>query len=114
MSYTVNPSLRVYAQNLSSNVYVRSNLVPQFSCQPLNSLDLSTDRAPTIQPDGRSVHIRTSPATQEQASTSHILRATDPAQRDAALDLVTESLQRLGHHLALERTTSQRVGSKDS
>lgn len=76
-----------------------------------STLNLGSDNTTPVYRDGCTIHIRTRPATQEQASASHILGSSDPTQWDPRLDRFTESLERLSHHLTLEGATGNSVGA---
>lgn len=77
-----------------------------------STLNLGGDNATTVYRDGCTIHIRTRPATQEQASASHILGSSDPTQWNPRLDGFTESLEGFSHHLTLEGATGDSVRAK--
>lgn len=98
-----------------------SFLLDYLQTQPINAFDhlarlastlnLGGDNTTPVYRDGCTIHIRARPATQEQASASHILGSSNPTQWDPRLDRFTESLEGRSHHLTLEGATGDSVGA---
>lgn len=70
------------------------NLVPYHTPTfPLQqTLQLTPHQTSPIQRDRRTIDKRSRPTTQKQTRTSHILLLANPAQGNAALDLLSERL----------------------
>ena len=84
-------------------------MLTQLFTDILHCLQPGRDGTPTVECDSRAVHKRTGTATQEQASPDHVLWGSNPTQRHASLDRVTECLQGSSHHLTFKRTTGQGI-----
>lgn len=69
----------------------------------------TSQQAPSIQRNSCTINKTSTLATQPQTSPCHILRFSDPAQRDTSLNTVPVFLQRRLHHLTLKRTTRNRI-----
>lgn len=78
----------------------------------LSSLKLAhrhVDKKATIECNGRTVHVRTSPASQEQCGPCNVLGRAKAIRRDLIDNDVPCSFKKLGRHLAFERATGNGI-----
>jgi hypothetical protein len=106
--------------------YIKSRSMLSHYHQPSPFSPLTSQQAPTIQSNSRttiksqsisttnlpsnySLHKSTTPPTQKQTRPGHILRRSNPTQRNPTFNRISKILQRLLHHLTLERSTSNHI-----
>lgn len=75
----------------------------------LRTLPLTSQQTPTIQRNRRPIHKRAPLTTQPQTRPRDILGLSNPLQRNTPLNAIPKLLQRRLHHLALKRSTRNRI-----